>query len=172
MFQSLQDRSVGRKRSPIAFQHSAASSPDLVERLELRTQLEGHTGCVNTVCFSDDGELLVSGSDDQRVMLWNWYSGTLLPPSGNSSRPAISLLQQLIYFLEEIEVISALPTSCPHFGNNSMPAGTRVMSYVSGHHNNIFQARPLPHTANSTIVTCAADGQVRRVSLAMRRLYF
>ena len=38
--------------------------------------------------------------------------------------------------------------------------GARKLTYKSGHHNNVFQARFLPHSNNSTIVTCAADGQV------------
>jgi len=33
--------------------------------------LLGHYGCVNAIDFSQDGRLLVSGSDDRRVLLWN-----------------------------------------------------------------------------------------------------
>lgn len=33
--------------------------------------------------------------------------------------------------------------------------------YDSGHVDNIFQARILPHSADRTVVSCAADGQVR-----------
>lgn len=42
--------------------------------------------------------------------------------------------------------------------------GQQVLSYRSGHLNNIFQARFLPQTNNSTVVTCAADGQVKTFS--------
>lgn len=76
MFRALQKRDIGQHGArPINFHQDAARSLDLVGRLELRSTLEGHTGCVNTVSFSDDGEILISGSDDKRVMLWNWYTG-------------------------------------------------------------------------------------------------
>ncbi|KAK4689335.1 hypothetical protein P7C73_g754, partial [Tremellales sp. Uapishka_1] len=32
----------------------------------LGDQYEGHTGCVNALSWSDDGSILLSGSDDQR----------------------------------------------------------------------------------------------------------
>eukprot|EP00899_Mesostigma_viride_P008401 jgi/Mesvir1/17562/Mv08805-RA.1 len=40
-------------------------------------------------------------------------------------------------------------------------AGKRRLHYHSGHTGNVFQCRPMPFTGNRTIVTCAADGQVR-----------
>lgn len=48
-------------------------------------ELDGHAGCVNTVSFNPSGEILVSGSDDQEIILWNWASKTeiLGYPSGH-----------------------------------------------------------------------------------------
>jgi WD repeat-containing protein 42A len=34
--------------------------------------LDGHNGCVNTVSFNPTGDLLVSGSDDRDIIVWNW----------------------------------------------------------------------------------------------------
>ncbi|GMP37411.1 hypothetical protein CsSME_00009104 [Camellia sinensis var. sinensis] len=48
---------------------------DLVLRLDIFRKLEKHRGCVNTVSFSADGDILVSGSDDMRVILWDWQTG-------------------------------------------------------------------------------------------------
>ena len=79
MFEALQKRSSGSAwKLPQGFERAAASSVDLVQRLELRCKLEGHTGCVNTVTFSEAGDVLISGSDDRRVILWNWYTGAAL----------------------------------------------------------------------------------------------
>lgn len=36
-----------------------------------RKDLLGHYGCVNAIEFSDEGELLISGGDDRRVLLWS-----------------------------------------------------------------------------------------------------
>src|SRR5699024_8007498 len=35
--------------------------------------LLGHYGCVNSFEFSPDGNYLVSGGDDRRVLLWNLW---------------------------------------------------------------------------------------------------
>ncbi|CAH1414358.1 unnamed protein product [Lactuca virosa] len=99
------------------FAHRLAASEDLVLRLDLVRKLEKHRGCVNTVSFNGDGDILVSGSDDKRVILWDWETGSI------------------------------------------------KLSFNSGHNNNIFQAKIMPGTDERTIVTCAADGQVRHATI-------
>ena len=44
-------------------------------RLDIYKKLEKHRGCVNTVSFNANGNILVSGSDDKRVILWDWETG-------------------------------------------------------------------------------------------------
>jgi len=58
----------------------------LVKSLNLYGRLDGHEGCVNAVEFNSSGDLLVSGSDDRQVMLWNWASKArlLAYPSGHT----------------------------------------------------------------------------------------
>jgi len=84
-------------------------------------KLQKHRGCVNTVSFNTDGDVLVSGSDDWRVILWDWQTGSV------------------------------------------------KLSFHSGHSNNVFQAKIMPHSDDRSIVTCAADGQV---SLLCQFLHF
>nr|GMD84551.1 DDB1- and CUL4-associated factor 8 isoform X2 [Ipomoea batatas] len=90
---------------------------DLVQRLEIFRKLEKHGGCVNTVSFNADGDILVSGSDDRKVVLWDWQTGKIR------------------------------------------------LSFHSGHHNNVFQAKFMPYTEDRSIVTCAADGQIRHAQI-------
>ena len=45
-------------------------------RLYLQDLL-AHYGCVNAVEFSDDGDLMVTGGDDRRVLLWNVDRATM-----------------------------------------------------------------------------------------------
>ncbi|KAF8697814.1 hypothetical protein HU200_035302 [Digitaria exilis] len=62
---------------PRRFARRAAGSEDLVKRLQIHQKLDRHTGCVNTVAFNEVGDTLISGSDDQMVMLWNWDTGNI-----------------------------------------------------------------------------------------------
>ncbi|KAG1827592.1 WD40-repeat-containing domain protein [Suillus subaureus] len=41
----------------------------------LYAPLQGHTGYVNTVAISSDGNRIVSGSDDQTVRVWDMKTG-------------------------------------------------------------------------------------------------
>ncbi|XP_038694294.1 DDB1- and CUL4-associated factor 8-like isoform X1 [Tripterygium wilfordii] len=103
-----------------SFAHRLAASEDLVLRLDTYKKLEKHRGCVNTVSFNGDGDILVSGSDDKRVILWDWQSGQI------------------------------------------------KLSFHSGHLRNVFQAKIMPYSDDRSIVTCAADGQVRHAQVLER----
>lgn len=48
---------------------------DLVLRFDILRKLDVHRGCVNTVSFNASGDILVSGSDDKRIVLWDWETG-------------------------------------------------------------------------------------------------
>ncbi|PWA62877.1 DDB1- and CUL4-associated factor 8 [Artemisia annua] len=69
-------REVGRLSTRKFFNRIAASE-DLVLRLHLSRKLEKHRGCVNTVSFNGDGDVLVSGSDDRKVIFWDWEHGNV-----------------------------------------------------------------------------------------------
>lgn len=47
-------------------------------RLELMYKLEEHEGCVNSLNFHPNGSYLASGSDDLRVVVWDWKIGKCL----------------------------------------------------------------------------------------------
>lgn len=44
---------------------------DLVKRLGLECELQGHQGCVNCLQWTSDGRILASGSDDTNVIIWD-----------------------------------------------------------------------------------------------------
>ncbi|XP_066159238.1 DDB1- and CUL4-associated factor 6-like isoform X2 [Euwallacea fornicatus] len=58
-------RNVGR---------TAKDDLGLVQRLDLVKSLQGHKGCVNTICWNDSGSLILSGSDDQHLMITNGFT--------------------------------------------------------------------------------------------------
>ncbi|KAG9331288.1 hypothetical protein JZ751_019537 [Albula glossodonta] len=112
---SLRAREIGRGAQ---FVKRVCGARGLVQRLELQGRLERHTGCVNTLHFNPSGTRLASGSDDLRVVIWDW-----------ARRRA-------------------------------------TLEFHSGHKSNVFQAKFLPHSGDSTLAMCARDGQIRVAELS------
>lgn len=61
-----------RRRRFSKFDDKVYGSRKMVQRLGLYKTLRKHTGCVNTLSFNDTGNILISGSDDRHVCLWDW----------------------------------------------------------------------------------------------------
>lgn len=57
------------------FERQFHGSLNAVERLELMRKLELHKSCVNSLSFSRNGNYLLSGSDDLRIIVWDWKTG-------------------------------------------------------------------------------------------------
>jgi DDB1- and CUL4-associated factor 8 len=60
-----------------------------VQRLELMAKLNEHFGCVNCLGFSKNGRYLLSGSDDLRIILWDWYNNKPLTMANSKHRKNI-----------------------------------------------------------------------------------
>jgi WD repeat-containing protein 42A len=60
-----------------SFSNRFSASEDLLRRLGLDKKLDKHKGCVNTVSFNADGDILLSGSDDRQVILWDWQTASV-----------------------------------------------------------------------------------------------
>lgn len=67
---SLRCREIGWDSQQ--FVRRVCGARGLVQRLELQGRLERHSGCVNTLHFNPSGTRLASGSDDLRVVIWDW----------------------------------------------------------------------------------------------------
>ncbi len=55
----------------VATAHALQSHEALLRRLTV-SRWEGHDGCVNRICWNRAGSLLASGSDDRRVLIWDY----------------------------------------------------------------------------------------------------
>ncbi|KAL7636304.1 UNVERIFIED_CONTAM: hypothetical protein RMT77_013063 [Armadillidium vulgare] len=60
------------------FSKKTQISPSAIERLGVIDELQGHCGCVNCIEFNEPGDLLLSGSDDFKIILWNVHRKKLL----------------------------------------------------------------------------------------------
>lgn len=46
-----------------------AASLQMMQRMALLKRLKVHNGCVNSVCWNATGDLILSGSDDQHLVI-------------------------------------------------------------------------------------------------------
>lgn len=78
MVPELLNRELGmsaRFKMPELFQQRCYGSLHSVQRLELMYKMDKHNGCVNSLNFHPNGELLASGSDDLSCVIWDWPTG-------------------------------------------------------------------------------------------------
>ncbi|XP_013111761.2 DDB1- and CUL4-associated factor 8 [Stomoxys calcitrans] len=69
------------------FNNRFYASRHIVERMKLSHVLRKHNGCVNCLNFNKSGDLLVTGSDDARLIIWDWAGNKVkhIWKSGHSS---------------------------------------------------------------------------------------
>lgn len=73
ILQHLRQRQVHahHDRYNVSFERTHHVSDDLIGRLGLEHELEGHSGCVNCLEWNQSGRLLASGSDDLNAIIWD-----------------------------------------------------------------------------------------------------
>ncbi|XP_078741560.1 DDB1- and CUL4-associated factor 6-like, partial [Lampetra fluviatilis] len=67
----VRQRSVGLRDS---VRTNFLARVEFVQRLRLEARLPVHEGCVNSLCWSERGDLLLSGSDDTKLVLTNPFT--------------------------------------------------------------------------------------------------
>ena len=60
------------------FMNKAINSLNAVRHMQLKQSLTYHDGCVNSLNFNRSGSLLISGSDDYRVGIWDWARSSII----------------------------------------------------------------------------------------------
>ncbi|XP_071562962.1 DDB1- and CUL4-associated factor 6 isoform X1 [Temnothorax nylanderi] len=68
---------------------SSKASLQLMQRMSLLKRLKVHNGCVNSICWNSNGELILSGSDDQHLVLTNAHNYEVLEDYKTSHRANI-----------------------------------------------------------------------------------
>ncbi|XP_033336799.1 DDB1- and CUL4-associated factor 6 [Megalopta genalis] len=68
---------------------SSKASLQMMQRMTLLKRLKVHNGCINSVCWNATGDLILSGSDDQHLVLTNPYTYEVLSKYKTSHRANI-----------------------------------------------------------------------------------
>lgn len=117
LFRDIYNQSIYSDQIRHRLYNSTKDSIRLLQRLDVYKRLYVHKGCVNTVCWNVRGTRILSGSDDQMLVISDPLTG-----------------------LVDVKV-------------------------KTHHRANIFSARFLPQTNDTSIVSCSGDGCVMHTHL-------
>uniref|UniRef100_A0A182PPW2 DDB1- and CUL4-associated factor 6-like n=1 Tax=Anopheles epiroticus TaxID=199890 RepID=A0A182PPW2_9DIPT len=148
-----------------SLQIDAKNSLELVRRMCRWKENKAHQGCVNTLCWSTDGELLLSGSDDQYLALSNVFTDTkqlvktrhranifsalFLPQSSN--RQVVSCSGDGVVLYTDLNAASLDQTvTSTHFGCHNTGTAYEVLTVP---------------TEPRSFMSCGEDGTVRLYDL-------
>lgn len=134
------DEAVGRPRPPWGTMHKSE-----LYRCGSREIWQRQTGNLHPIAFARKS----GGCEDliKRLKLFTkleWHDGCVNTVHFNPSG------ELLVSASDDTEIVIW-----------DWAANIRKLSYPSGHHQNVFQARIMPFSDDRSIVSCAADGQVR-----------
>jgi nuclear receptor interaction protein len=144
-------------------------SIDFIQRLGLSSQLKVHQGCVNSVVWSDDGNFVLSGSDDQHIVITNPFSSNVVHKHKTSHRANIFSARFLPQSNNE-RVISCSGDGIVMFTDLSRPQyatefGETNSNYFNCHNNDTTYELLTVPTEPNTFMSCGEDGTVRLYDL-------
>ncbi|PBC33079.1 DDB1- and CUL4-associated factor [Apis cerana cerana] len=128
---------------------SSKASLQMMQRMALLKRLKVHNGCVNSVCWNATGELILSGSDDQHLVLTNAYN--------YESRSNIDIDRNVVALPNEQKPLYVIHV---------------LTDYKTSHRANIFSAKFLPNSGDHRIVSCSGDGIILYTDLIRRTKTF
>ena len=165
LFLTLQLRQLRRTQGNRERNHFQKSY-SWVQRFQLTTLLSGHRGCVNTIRWSSDGQVLASGSDDMMVHLWQLgphLSGRVRPRNCFPTLHRHNIFDA--HILNDIHSI----VSCGADGYvclTNMHSGHKVKLFEPDRgHFFAFKIALLPDTGGRTFFVSCGDGHVRHFDL-------
>lgn len=156
---------------PHRFLAAALGDAGLARRLEQVAALGGHSGAVNTLSWTEGGDLLASGGEDCRLRLWRGTSGGgsgELLHSFDTVRPLRLLQPRLrgsrVRCLMLGQHPRAAATNRAAVSQHSQPCMLPVR-LPQGHTSNILSACFLPASRGDQLICCSADHQIRHLNV-------
>ncbi|XP_031554372.1 DDB1- and CUL4-associated factor 6-like [Actinia tenebrosa] len=157
LYQTLQQRVYGSVTPDLLFKR-ARDSKYLLQCLQRTGTLTGHDGCVNTIAWSDSGDLLLSGSDDCRLNIYRPYQHKLLKSISTGHRANIFSAAFLPCTANK-QIVSCAGDGMIHFTELQRPELYGKCSY-NCHSGTAYELVTTPGDPN-TFKSCGEDGTVR-----------
>ncbi|XP_054829446.1 DDB1- and CUL4-associated factor 6 isoform X5 [Eublepharis macularius] len=132
---------------------------EFIQRLKLEATLNVHDGCVNTICWNDTGEYILSGSDDTNLVITNPYSRKVLTTIRSGHRANI-FSAKFLPCTNDKQIVSCSGDGVIFFTNVEQDAETNRQCQFTCHYGTTYEIMTVPNDPY-TFLSCGEDGTVR-----------
>lgn len=146
----------------------------LTQRLKLDKELDVHKGCVNSIVWNESGDKILSGSDDQKLVISNpftskvhvkyttvhrsnIFSAKFLPQSDNR---IISCSGNGSVIYTDLDSVPLTVSDTETLVGGSYRASNEEANYFNCHTGTAYEVVTIPSDSNS-FMSCGEDGTVR-----------
>ncbi|XP_035231495.1 DDB1- and CUL4-associated factor 6-like isoform X1 [Stegodyphus dumicola] len=133
-------------------------SKEFVQKLQLQIKIPVHNGCVNSICWNDNGKYLLSGSDDQRLSIVHGYDYSVLAYVQTGHRANI-FSAKFLPNTGDTNVVSCSGDGIIIYSNLERPE-TSMHNKFNCHKGTAYEIMTVPNDPN-TFLSCGEDRSVR-----------
>lgn len=144
---------------------STKGSLDMIQRLCLLKKLPVHSGCVNSICWNETGEYILSGSDDQHLVVTHGYNFKVLTNFKTSHRANI-FSAKFLPSSGDNNIISCSGDGIILFTDLTRKEETYYNQF-NCHYGTAYEVITMPNDPHS-FLSCGEDGTVRWFDLRMK----
>ncbi|XP_043305868.1 DDB1- and CUL4-associated factor 6 isoform X10 [Cervus canadensis] len=135
---------------------------EFIQRLKLEATLNVHDGCVNTICWNETGEYILSGSDDTKLVISNPYSRKVLTTIRSGHRANI-FSAKFLPCTNDKQIVSCSGDGVIFYTNVEQDAETNRQCQFTCHYGTTYECIEIMTVPNDpyTFLSCGEDGTVR-----------
>lgn len=149
--------------------HSVRESREIIQRMRLMKRLDVHQGCVNTLSWNKKGTLLLSGSDDHKLIITNPFNYKKVHEVHTSHRANI-FSAKFLPETSDLKVVSCAGDGMILYTDILRQEETAACTF-NCHAGTVYEMLSIPGDPN-TFLSCGEDGTVRWYDLRMKTSCF
>ncbi|XP_034778466.2 DDB1- and CUL4-associated factor 6 isoform X5 [Acipenser ruthenus] len=161
----VRKRSIGLD-NPNAVRINYLGRSEFVQRLKLETTLTVHDGCVNTICWNDTGEYILSGSDDTNLVITNPYNRKVKATIRSGHRANIFSAKFLPHTNDQ-QIVSCSGDGIIFYTNTEKSPEINRQCQFTCHYGTAYEIMTVPNDPY-TFLSCGEDGTVRWFDVRMK----
>uniref|UniRef100_A0A8B9G057 DDB1- and CUL4-associated factor 6 n=1 Tax=Amazona collaria TaxID=241587 RepID=A0A8B9G057_9PSIT len=154
----VRKRSLGLEEPGLLRRHYLGRR-EFIQRLKLEATLNVHDGCVNTICWNDTGEYILSGSDDTNLVISNPYSRKVLTTIRSGHRANI-FSAKFLPCTNDKQIVSCSGDGVIFYTNVEQDAENNRQCQYTCHYGTTYEIMTVPNDPY-TFLSCGEDGTVR-----------